>query len=50
MKNLEYLASAYTAIWLILAYFITTLLLKNRRLARQIEDLKERMAHLEKRP
>ena len=43
-----YLTAAYSAIWLILAYFLTVLVLKNRRLARELEQLEQRVSNMEK--
>ncbi len=49
MNGLGYLTAAYSAVWLILAYFITSLLLKNRRLLRELSQIEQRVKTLENR-
>ena len=47
MKNLGYLASAYTAIWLVLSFFLARLYLKNQKLNREVDHLESRIKELE---
>lgn len=47
MKNLGYLASAYTAIWLVLSFFLAKLYMKNQKLNREIDQLETRIKDLE---
>jgi CcmD family protein len=41
MKNLDFLFAAYTAIWVLLFIYISTLSRRNRSLEREIEELRE---------
>lgn len=49
MKNLGFLVAAYSAVWLVLSYFLTLLFLRNRALSAEIRQLEERLAQLERR-
>jgi CcmD family protein len=41
MKNLDFLFAAYTAIWILLFLYISTLSRRNRALEKEIEELRE---------
>jgi CcmD family protein len=49
MKNLGFLVAAYSAVWLVLSYFLTLLFLRNRALSAEIRQLEERLDQLEAR-
>ncbi len=41
MTNLNFLFAAYTAIWVLLFFYILSLSRRNRSLGREIEELRE---------
>jgi CcmD family protein len=41
MSNLNFLFAAYTAIWVLLFFYITTLSRRNRSLEKDIDELRE---------
>lgn len=41
MENLNFLFAAYTAVWVLLFFYIMTLSRRNRSLERDIEELRE---------
>ena len=41
MKNLNFLFAAYTAVWVLLFFYILSLARWNRSLAEEIEELRE---------
>jgi len=50
MKNLDFLFAAYTAIWILLFLYISTLSRRNRSLEKEIEELRELLAQRERGP
>jgi len=49
MENLGYLIAAYTAVWVVIAFYLFLLVRRNHRLNQQVTELEERLAELEKR-
>lgn len=47
MNNLTYLIAAYSAIWLILAFYIFVLIQRNQQLVRKLDDLEARLKRQE---
>ena len=47
-RQLTHLVAAYTVVWVILAFFLVILMLRNRKLLNRIGDLEGRLADLEK--
>jgi CcmD family protein len=45
MKNLDFLFAAYTAIWILLFIYISTLSRRNRSMEKEIEELRELLDH-----
>lgn len=43
MENLEYLAAAYSVIWLAISFYVFILYRRQRQLRQEIDSLKERM-------
>jgi CcmD family protein len=43
MENLEYLAAAYTVIWLAISLYVFILYRRQRQLRREIDSLKEKV-------
>jgi CcmD family protein len=41
MKNLDFLFAAYTAIWVLLFLYVSTISRRNRSLERELEELRE---------
>jgi len=41
MKNLNYLFAAYTAVWVLLFFYILSVARRNRSLEEEIDDLRE---------
>jgi CcmD family protein len=41
MSNLNFLFAAYTAIWVLLFFYISTLSRRNRSLEKEIDELRE---------
>lgn len=41
MKNLDFLFAAYTAVWVLLFFYILSLARRNRSLEEEIDDLRE---------
>jgi CcmD family protein len=50
MKNLDFLFAAYTAIWILLFLYISTLSRRNRSLEKEIEELRELLEQRKQRP
>jgi len=48
MTHMGYLIAAYTAVWIIISYYLVSLYLKNKRLRAELELLEERIDRLEK--
>ncbi len=48
MKDLIYLIAAYTSVWVVLAGFIWVLIMRNKKLTNQVDELEERLVQLEK--
>ena len=47
-NHLYYLVAAYSAVWLIVSYYLYVLIRKNRALTRELTRMEERIANLEK--
>jgi CcmD family protein len=41
MKNLSYLFAAYTAIWVLLFFYVANIARRNRALQREIDELRQ---------
>lgn len=46
MKHLEFLFAAYTAVWLILSFYIFVLIRRNRRLEHLLDQLASKVESL----
>lgn len=47
MTHAVYLISAYTVVWILICFFLATLVIKNHRLKRDMEELESRLNALE---
>lgn len=47
MDNLNYLIAAYSSVWLVLGFYIFTLIRRNHNLAEQLKVLEDRVKSLE---
>lgn len=48
MKHLEFLFAAYTATWLVMAFYIFVLIRRNRKLERLLNQLDAQMERMRK--
>jgi CcmD family protein len=47
IDNMEYLVAAYSAIWIVIAFYLLVLLRRNRRLQKEVEQLEARVTALQ---
>jgi len=45
--HMSYLIAAYSAIWILIAFFLFVLMMRNRRLLNQVKELEDRLQDLE---
>ncbi len=48
MSDLTYLILAYSVVWLIVGTYLLVLILRNRRLLKQVAELEQRIGKLER--